>query len=278
MKIKIISALQDNYMYLIIDDVSNKAAVVDPVDPDKVLNIAMEENVELTCVLTTHHHFDHAGGNRKLLSKVNSLIVYGGDERIHGVTSNNKVTHEASIQLGSLTIKCLCTPCHTTGHVCYYVEDNKKPSVFTGDTLFLAGCGRFFEGNGQHMYHSLINVLGKLPVNTNVYCGHEYSVANLTFAVHVEPENKAAGDKLTWAEGQISKGLPTVPSTIAEEFSYNPFMRVDDSDMQYRCGTSSGVETMNHLRNEKDAFSPLTIWSIARFAYWYIRSHYQNLW
>jgi len=279
MKIIPILAMQDNYMYLIIDDLSNKAAIVDPVDPDRVLNVVKKENVDLTCILTTHHHFDHAGGNKKMVSKAPHLDVYGGDKRIHGVTSENEVTHHTEIQLGSLTIKCLYTPCHTTGHVCYFVEDGDEiPSVFTGDTLFLAGCGRFFEGNAEDMYNSLINILGKLPPSTKVYCGHEYSLANLKFALHVEPENKATNDKIKWAEVQISKGLTTVPSTIEEEFSYNPFMRVDNANLQQRCGTASGVETMKYLRDEKDAFSPLTFGTVVRFAYWYIRSHYQNMW
>jgi len=280
MEVKIIPALNDNYMYLIIDSSTKKAAVVDPVDPNKVLNAVAEEEVQLAAVLTTHHHFDHAGGNKKLVAKVgkDNISVYGGDDRIYGVTDETKVAHDITIQLGSLVITCLKTPCHTTGHICYYIQNDNNSSVFTGDTLFLAGCGKFFEGTGVEMYHSLVTVLSKLPGNTKVYCGHEYSLSNLKFAAHVEPQNSFLKDKLVWAQERRDKGLTTMPSTIDEELKYNPFMRVDTPEMQKRCGTQSGVETMNYLRNEKDNFSPLTIGTVFRFAYWYLWSHYQNLW
>ena len=280
MEVKIIPALNDNYMYLIIDPSTKKAAAVDPVDPNKVLQAVAEEEVQLTAVLTTHHHFDHAGGNKKLVAKVgkDNIRVYGGDDRIYGVTDETKVAHNMTIQLGSLIVTCLQTPCHTTGHICYYIQNYNNSSVFTGDTLFLAGCGKFFEGTGVEMYHSLVTVLSSLPGNTKIYCGHEYSLSNLKFAAYVEPQNSFLKNKLIWAQERRDKGLTTIPSTIDEELKYNPFMRVDTPEMQQRCGTQSGVDTMNYLRNEKDNFSPLTIGTVFRFAYWYIWSHYQNFW
>lgn len=264
MKVKIIPAFETNeynYMYLIIDEKSNKAAIVDPVNPDEVLRIVKEENVELTAALITHHHWDHAGGNKELLSKAHNVTIYGGDERVYGVTKDSITRHGVNISLGSLSVQFLHTPCHTTSHFCYYVKDesNQHACVFTGDTLFLGGCGRFFEGTGKEMYHSLIEVLGKLPNDTKVYCGHEYSTVNLTFAAYSQPGNQAVIDKLAWAKEVWSKGLPTVPSTIEEEFSYNPFMRVNDPDMQKRCGTTTGPETMDYLRTEKNGFKPSKI-------------------
>ena len=253
MKIRSIPALDDNYMYLLVDSRTNQAAIVDPVEPDKVLKAVKEEGVNLTTVMTTHHHWDHAGGNNDLVSKVQGLEVYGGDERIGSLTQ--KVGHDFTFNLGSLSVRCLFTPCHTTGHICYFVEEkDETPVVFTGDTLFVSGCGRFFEGKPSQMYTALIEILSKLPPTTQVFCGHEYTVNNLKFAQFVEPENGNIQKKLNWAIEQRSKNCATIPSTIQEELKCNPFMRVDDSKMQARCKTTNGIETMGFLRNEKDHF------------------------
>ena len=253
MKIRSIPALDDNYMYLLVDSKTNQAAIVDPVEPDKVLKAVKEEGVNLTTVMTTHHHWDHAGGNNDLVSKVQGLEVYGGDERIGSLTQ--KVGHDFTFNLGSLSVRCLFTPCHTTGHICYFVEEkDETPVVFTGDTLFVSGCGRFFEGKPSQMYTALVEILSKLPPTTQVFCGHEYTVNNLKFAQFVEPENGNIQKKLNWAIEQRSKNCATIPSTIQEELNCNPFMRVDDSKMQARCKTTNGIETMGFLRNEKDHF------------------------
>ncbi|XP_036164559.1 hydroxyacylglutathione hydrolase, mitochondrial isoform X2 [Myotis myotis] len=201
MKVELLPALTDNYMYLIIDDDTKEAAIVDPVQPQKVVEMAKKHGVKLTTVLTTHHHWDHAGGNEKLVKLEPGLKVYGGDDRIGALT--HKVTHLSTLQVGSLNVKCLSTPCHTSGHICYLVSKpgSSEPSaVFTGDTLFVAGCGKFFEGTADEMYRALIEVLGRLPPDTRVYCGHEYTINNLKFARHVEPSNTAIQEKLAWAK------------------------------------------------------------------------------
>jgi len=254
MKVHILPALQDNYMYLIVDEATKEAAIVDPVQPDKVVQKVREEGVKLTTVLTTHHHWDHAGGNEDLVKKVENLLVCGGDERIGAL--NKKVTHGDELKIGSLFVKCLFTPCHTSGHICYFVSGSEgdTPAVFTGDTLFLAGCGRFFEGNPEQMYRALVEILGNLPDNTRVYCGHEYSVANLKFAQHVEPDNPAVSEKMAWSQNQVSKNEPTVPSTIAEEKMYNPFMRVREASVQHHACETDPIATMGVIRKEKDGF------------------------
>ncbi|KAJ8431486.1 hypothetical protein Cgig2_032257 [Carnegiea gigantea] len=123
---------------------------------------------------------------------------------------------------------------HTKGHISYYVtgKDEETAAVFTGDTLFIAGCGKFFEGTAEQMYQSLCVTLGSLPKPTRVYCGHEYTVKNLQFALTVEPENTKIAEKLSLAQNQRTAGLPTIPSTIAEELETNPFMRVDVPEVQ----------------------------------------------
>jgi len=254
MRIRLLPALDDNYMYLLIDEKTKQCAVVDPVEPEKVLSAVKEEGVNLSTVLTTHHHWDHAGGNVKLAELHQGLTVYGGDDRIGAMT--NKVAHNDQFKIGDLSVKCLFTPCHTSGHICYYVtgDEGEQPLVFTGDTLFVGGCGRFFEGKPDQMYRALVEILGKLPENTRVYCGHEYTVANLKYALHVEPNNEAVKNKLDWAQAQRQKKNPTIPSTVGEERSYNPFMRVREKSVQEHSGASEGIACMGALRKEKDGF------------------------
>ncbi|XP_076433670.1 hydroxyacylglutathione hydrolase, mitochondrial isoform X2 [Peromyscus maniculatus bairdii] len=292
MKVELLPALTDNYMYLVIDEDTQEAAIVDPVQPQKVIETVKKHRVKLTTVLTTHHHWDHAGGNEKLVKMQPGLKVYGGDDRIGALT--HKVTHLSTLQVGSLTVKCLSTPCHTSGHICYFVSKpgSSEPSaVFTGDTLFVAGCGKFYEGTADEMYKALLEVLGRLPPDTvghaslsqrppcsrkqlcprldplfrprnrpcfhswsKVYCGHEYTINNLKFARHVEPSNAAIQEKLAWAKEKYAIGEPTVPSTLAEEFTYNPFMRVKEKSVQQHAGESDPVTTMRAIRREKDQF------------------------
>ncbi|GAB6021426.1 hypothetical protein CHUAL_004035 [Chamberlinius hualienensis] len=259
MKVVILPALEDNYMYLVIDEATKEAGIVDPVNPDSVIAAVSSENVKLTSVLTTHHHWDHAGGNENLATKVAGLKFYGGDDRIGALT--NKVNHGDEFKIGNLNVKCLFTPCHTSGHICYYVtsqNESESPAVFTGDTLFIGGCGKFFEGSPIQMYKALVEILGNLPLKTRVYCGHEYTVSNLKFAKTVEPDNKSILDKLSWAEKQRSDGVPTVPSTIEEEKQFNPFMRVQEPTVQKYASSTDAVETIGFVRRAKDNFKANT--------------------
>ncbi|KAK4797951.1 hypothetical protein SAY86_030277 [Trapa natans] len=143
---------------------------------------------------------------------------------------------------------------HTKGHISYYVTtvEGNNPAVFTGDTLFIAGCGKFFEGTAEQMYQSLCVTLGSLPKPTKVYCGHEYTVKNLQFALTVEPDNAKIQQKLSWAQNQQQKGHPTIPSTMEEELQTNPFMRADLPEVQERVGCNSPVEALRTIRQQKD--------------------------
>ena len=177
--------------------------------------------------------------------------VYGGDDRIGALT--NKVGQGDEIEFDSLRIKVLFTPCHTTGHVLYYFDDGTCQYLFSGDTLFIGGCGRFFEGTADQMVDALNQVAG-LPENTKVMCGHEYTVANLSFAAKVDPNNSELQQKLKWAKEQREKGEFTIPSTIAEEKSYNPFMRVHTTPIQEAVNLtgSSNTDVMAALRSLKN--------------------------
>uniref|UniRef100_A0A0N5AIF1 hydroxyacylglutathione hydrolase n=1 Tax=Syphacia muris TaxID=451379 RepID=A0A0N5AIF1_9BILA len=188
---------------------------------------------------------DHAGGTKELAEMhEGKLKIYGGDNRIAALTD----------KLGKLNIECLHTPCHTSGHICYYVTRENQKVVFTGDTLFIAGCGRFFEGTAEQMDTALNGELAKLPSDTKVFCGHEYTVDDLKFAKAVEPSNVKVTEKLEWAMKQRSKNLPTIPSTIQEELQTNPFMRVRCSkELQEASGSSNPTEVMAALRERKNA-------------------------
>lgn len=253
MRVRVLPALQDNYMYLVIDEETQKAMIVDPVNPTTALEAVQEENVSLTSVLTTHHHWDHAGGNEELVKRHPGLEVYGGDDRIPALTK--KVSHGNTFSVGKLQIEALFTPCHTAGHICFLVSSPGEPSaVFTGDTLFIGGCGRFFEGSPEQMYKALVEILGNLPDDTKVFCGHEYTVANYKFAKHVEPHNNDLLEQDARAKQKRERQEPTVPSTIGIEKLTNPFMRVCESSVQEHSGQHDPIATMQHIRREKDNF------------------------
>nr|XP_025951001.1 hydroxyacylglutathione hydrolase, mitochondrial isoform X2 [Dromaius novaehollandiae] len=255
MKVELLPALTDNYMYLLIDEETKEAAIVDPVQPQKVLDAVKKHGVKLTTVLTTHHHWDHAGGNEKLVKMETGLRVYGGDSRVGALTQ--KVSHLTSLKFGAIRVRCLLTPGHTSGHVCYFMWEDESPdapALFSGDTLLVGGCGRLCEGTAEQMYAALTGVLGALPKETKVFCGHECTVRNLKFASKVEPENEVVKKKLAWAKRRDDEDLPTVPSTLQEEFLYNPFLRVAEEPLQRFTGKTDPVEVLRTLRAEKDRF------------------------
>ncbi|ETV99814.1 hydroxyacylglutathione hydrolase [Aphanomyces invadans] len=192
--------LQDNFAYILFDHATGECAAVDVADPQAVLDmwralVARRSSpslpLNLKYILTTHKHFDHAGGNRKLKAVLpNATIVGGVLDNVLG--STKQAWHGDKLNVGSLTIETLAVPCHTMGHVAYYVSTANHTGqgcVFTGDTLFVGGTGRFFEGNGDQMYRNLYQVLGSLPPSTQVFCGHEYTLNNLSFASYIEPDN-----------------------------------------------------------------------------------------
>ncbi|NWQ91586.1 HAGHL protein, partial [Burhinus bistriatus] len=255
MKVKVISVLEDNYMYLVIEESTRDAIAVDAAVPKRLLEIIRKEDVVLRAVLTTHHHWDHARGNEELARLCPGLRVYGADERIGALT--HKVTHDQELTFGAIRVRCLFTPCHTSGHMCYFMwEDGSPdaPALFSGDTLFVGGCGKFFEGTAEQMYANLTQILGALPKETKVFCGHECTVRNLKFALKVEPENEIVKKKLAWAKQRDDEDLPTVPSTLQEEFLYNPFLRVTEEPLQKFTGKTDPVEVLRTLHTEKDNF------------------------
>lgn len=232
MRIVPVPQLADNYAYLVIDETSGLAAVVDVAEADAVLDAATAEGVKLVAILSTHHHFDHVGGNDDLIAKLNNpdLKVFGfsGDaERIPGMT--DPLEDGAVFELGSLKGRALFIPAHTRGHLAYWFEAER--AVFTGDTLFAGGCGRLFEGDAAQMKASL-EKLAALPDDTEVYCGHEYTQGNLSFAATLEPENQDLAKRRSEVDALRNAGKPTVPTTIALEKRTNPFLRSESPSLR----------------------------------------------
>lgn len=254
MDVHLIPVHDDNYCYLVVDHKTRESAVVDPAQPEKVWQWIQENGggVVPKTILTTHHHWDHADGNETFKTLAGVDRVVGMDERIPAL--NHKVQAGSSLTIGSLHIDVLHTPSHTSGHVSYVVTpDGDGPkAVFTGDTLFVGGCGRFFEGTAAEMCQSL-GQLAALPQSTLVYCGHEYTTSNLRFAQQVEPHNSALQAKVEWAKERRANNQATIPSTIGEELQYNPFMRVDQPAVLEFTGKSDPVEVCGELRARKNA-------------------------
>jgi hydroxyacylglutathione hydrolase len=230
MAIIAVPQLSDNYAYLVIDDARGVAAVVDCAEADKIIAAARQHGVSLIAVLTTHWHPDHSGGNADLFSKVPGLRVYGARAeggRIPALT--DPVSDGDTVRVGALEARVIGIPAHTNGHVAYYFA--ALNAVFTGDTLFIGGCGRVFEGKAATMVESL-KKLAALPDATRVYCGHEYTEKNLRFALTLEPHNEALRRKHEWAKQTVAAGGCTVPSTIGDEKLTNPFLRWDSPELR----------------------------------------------
>jgi hydroxyacylglutathione hydrolase len=221
--------LADNYAYLLIDQASGDAAVVDCAEAPPVLAEVERRRAHLVAVFATHHHFDHVGGNADLLARVPGLHVHGSAadaDRIPGIT--DRLADGDPVGFDAVRGRVILIPAHTSGHVAYHFPAER--TVFTGDTLFAGGCGRLFEGDAAQMMASLGKLAG-LPDDTRVYCGHEYTEKNLRFAATLEPNNRALAEKLARVQELRRAGLPTVPTTIAEEKATNPFLRTDSAEL-----------------------------------------------
>ena len=232
MRVVPVPQLMDNYAFLVIDEEAKIAAVVDVAESQPVVEAARREGVEIAAILSTHHHFDHVGGNEDLIAQLapSRLRVFGyvGDaSRIPGIT--DPLDDGESFRVGALEGKAIFIPAHTRGHLAYYFEE--ESAVFTGDTLFAGGCGRLFEGDAAQMKSSLER-LASLPDSTRVYCGHEYTQKNLEFAAELEPGNDALVRRRKEVERLRERGEPTVPTTIAIEKATNPFLRSDSLELR----------------------------------------------
>lgn len=243
----------DNYGHILIDRATNQAACIDPAEPGPVDNKLKELKVDMKMLLITHKHNDHIGGNQYFANKGSAIQIIGPRyEPIPYITQ--PVSDQDTFMLGSLTIKVFHTPCHTSGHIVYYVTgaEGTTPVLFTGDTLFVGGCGRFFEGTATEMLANM-DLFASLPRETTFYCAHEYTEANYKFLAAMDAE--VCGGRYAEVQEMRRQGLSTVPSTLGAELDTNLFMKCREPRTQKLVGAmDSPVETMGMLRKMKNEF------------------------
>jgi hydroxyacylglutathione hydrolase len=223
-KVAIVPAFKDNYLWVIHNDTD--AVVVDPGDATPIIDFLSRHNLQLSAILTTHHHADHVGGVEALLDFYHlreKIPVYGpARERIPARTK--ALSEGDSITELGIVLDIIDLPGHTAGHIAYHAK--KENWLFCGDTLFACGCGRLFEGTAEQMQSSLAK-LKALPPHTLAYCAHEYTMANIKFALAVEPDNLALQQRAKTDAAKRERNIPTVPFTIENEIATNPFLRWD---------------------------------------------------
>ena len=253
MKIEIIPCLNDNYSYLIHDEISNTVAIVDPSEFIPCDTIISKNYKKLDFILNTHHHYDHVGGNEELKKKYNSKVLGFENDKNRIPQIDTVLKDNQEFKIGTLNFTTIFIPGHTRGHVAFYFK--KERVVFSGDTLFSLGCGRVFEGTYKQMFQSL-NKLKNLPGETKVYCGHEYTFKNLEFCLKFNPNNDFLKKKKNDIELSLKNKKPTIPSTIADEIKANIFFRVNDPDVKKAINleNSPDIEIFTKLRDLKDNF------------------------
>lgn len=247
-----IPAFADNYIWLVQHD--TKAAAVDPGDAAPVIEYLEREGIELCAIVNTHHHGDHVGGNRGLLARWQVPVFGPASEQIPGRTRALVEGDTITLPGIGLELSVLDIPGHTSGHIACFGKD----IAFCGDTLFAAGCGRLFEGTPAQMVASLDKLAALSPV-TRIYCGHEYTVSNLRFALTVEPQSAALHARLERDQAKRNRGQPTLPSTIGEERATNPFLRTSDAAVRAAAIRHAGRD----LPDRVAVFAELRAWKNA---------------
>ncbi|WP_439272932.1 hydroxyacylglutathione hydrolase [Pseudochrobactrum sp. HB0163] len=242
---------EDNFGVLIHDPETGLTAAIDAPEELAIRSALARRGWKLDFIFTTHHHFDHVAANEALKHLFGARITGPSSEKIpaldHGVKDGDRFS------FGSFEVQVIATPGHTAGEVCYYLPQARV--VFTGDTLFALGCGRLFEGTPADMFASL-QKLALLPVDTQVYCGHEYTLSNLRFALDVDGNNPALKERGREIERLRAEGLPTLPTTIGLEMATNPFLRVHDAAIARRLNMENAdpLQIFTELRKRKDHF------------------------
>jgi hydroxyacylglutathione hydrolase len=246
-----VACLSDNYAYLISVPEDGLCAVVDPSEPGPVRKALGGR--KLTHILNTHHHFDHTGANVALKEEFGAVVVGPGKDRDRIPGIDVGVTEDAPWQWGKRQVRILEIPAHTRAHIAFYFADDR--AVFTGDTLFAMGCGRLFEGTPDMMWNSLSKLM-RLPDDTLVYCGHEYTLNNGRFALTLEPGNADLSTRMAEVQALRAKNQPTIPSTIGLEKRTNPFLRPGSSEIRHTLNMAGAtdVEVFGEMRRRKDSF------------------------
>lgn len=243
--------LKDNYGVLVHDRAAGVTAAIDAPEAEPVRRALAAKGWQLTHILVTHHHADHTQGIAPLKAETKATVIGPKAEaaRIQGL--DRTVGGGDTFQLGSFEVRVLDTPGHTAGHITYHVPAAKV--AFAGDTLFAIGCGRVIEGDMETMWKSLAR-LAALPPETEVYCGHEYTLSNARFALTIEPENDALQKRVAEVEALVAAGRPTLPTTIAAELATNPFLRPQSVAIRKRLGMerSADWQVFGEVRERKN--------------------------
>lgn len=257
MEIYRLPARSDNYIFVLHNPTDHTAAVVDPADAPPVLKELDRLGATLVTIFNTHHHNDHVGGNRELLDRFPEAEVYGGAEDQGRIPGQQHYLRQGDrVTFAGRTAEVFFVPGHTRAHIAYYFlpERSEEPGeLFCGDTLFAGGCGRLFEGTAEQMTVSL-GKLRQLPDNTRVWCGHEYTLNNLKFAVSVDGENAELRSRLEKITAARAQDQPTVPSMLAEEKATNPFLRWDSAALRSVAQSQDAVTVFSRIRSMKDNF------------------------
>ena len=244
-----IKAYTDNYIWLV--STNEGSIVVDPGESKEILNLIDTNKIDLKGVLITHHHYDHTNGLLDLTNKMN-LEVYG-PEKIEGI--NNIVKESDKFSLIGIDFEVIEIPGHTLDHLAFYSSNNNEdPVLFCGDTLFAGGCGRVFEGTFEQMFKSLKKI-SKYPKETKVFCGHEYTLSNLKFALEVDKDNKDLMNEFNNIEKLISSDIPSLPTNLNKELKLNPFLRCHDIDIKNKV-----IEKFDIIDDELQIFTALRKW------------------
>ena len=250
-----LSAFTDNYIWVLVS--GNSAIVVDPGDSRPVEKFLTENKLSLSAILITHHHFDHTGGMLDLTVQHNCPVYGPIGDHIEGVT--NELSDGQKFNVMDLNFSVIETPGHTLDHISFYSDSMEDPILFCGDTLFSGGCGRLFEGTANQMYASL-NKIKRFPENTLIYCAHEYTQSNLSFALEVNPSNQNLVEHSKKVNDLRNRNEITIPTSLGLEKIINPFLRLEDNEIKEKAELfndvkiSSSIETLATIRNWKDSF------------------------
>ncbi|CAH5591866.1 hydroxyacylglutathione hydrolase [Enterobacter hormaechei] len=246
-----ISAFQDNYIWVLVDD-DRRCIIVDPGESVPILHAIEENDWQPEAILLTHHHHDHVGGVPDLLARYPHIPVYGPAETQDKGTTQVVEEGESILILGC-EFSVFATPGHTSGHLCFY----SKPYLFCGDTLFSGGCGRLFEGTPEQMYQSLQKI-NALPADTVICCAHEYTLGNMKFAASVLPEDRAIQDYYQKVKELRAKNQKTLPVILKNERQTNLFLRTNDVDLINKINQETNLlqpeARFAWLRSKKDNF------------------------
>ena len=248
LNIEPIKAYTDNYIWLV--STNEGSIVVDPGESKEILNLVDSNKIDLKGVLITHHHYDHTNGLLDLTNKMN-LEVYG-PKKIEGI--NNIVKESDKFSLIGIDFEVIEIPGHTLDHLAFYSSNNKDPILFCGDTLFAGGCGRVFEGTFEQMFESLKKI-SNYPKETKIFCGHEYTLSNLKFALEVDKDNKQLADEYINVKKLISSDIPSLPTNLDKELKVNPFLRCDEINIKNKI-----IDKFDIIDDELEIFTALRKW------------------